>query len=160
MATVIYDRVVSETSELSPEQARAALQEADSRAAQVRRSDLQLAWMLLVLAGAYLGLALLFSAAPHRGNGLPAVVILVILTALPFILLVIGLRIRAYTRSALKMLGMTLIGFNVWNAVIAAVSIGSRFWASTQPSYNLDISVAIAVIPLLVGAAIIWRRAP
>jgi hypothetical protein len=83
----------------------------------------------------------------------------IILASVAAVVVLIGLRIRAYTRTGLRIFVITAVIFNVWNAATAAVSIGTRFWATSQPSYHFAISALIATIPLLVGAAIIWRRA-
>lgn len=49
--------------------------------------------------------------------------------------------------------------FNLWNASVTGVSIGTRWWASTQPSYHFGVSEMVGVIPLLVAAWLIGRRA-
>lgn len=150
---------VADSPGLTPEQAQAAIQEAGTRAAEVRRSDLQLSWVLQALAGGYLGIAVVGSAAPDRTGAFVAVMFVIILASVAAVAVLIGLRIRAYTRTGLQIFAITAIGFNVWNAVIAGVSIGTRFWATSQPSYHFAISALVAIIPLLTGAAIIWRRA-
>src|ERR1700737_4082574 len=42
--------------------------------------------------------------------------------------------------------------FQVWLGIVAGVSIGTRYWASTEPSYHFGVTIAIGVIPLLVLA--------
>lgn len=150
---------VGDSPGLTPEQAKAAIQEAGTRAGEVRRSDLQLSWILQALAGAYLGIAIVGSAAPDRTGAFVGVTFVIILASVAAVAVLIGLRIRAYTRTGLKIFAITAIGFNVWNAATAAVSIGTRFWATSQPSYHFAISALIAIVPLLAGAAIISRRA-
>ena len=128
------------------------------RAAQVRRSDRQLWRMLLLVAGAYLGVGAVMSLTPrHQATFAPAVVVLTLLAALGAGV-VIGLRIRAYSRAAIIWFFSTIIAFNLWNAVVTAASIATRFWASGEPSYHFGISVTIAVIPLLAGAWLLARR--
>jgi hypothetical protein len=159
LESTIHNDGVADSPDLTPEQARAAIQEVGTRAAEVRRSDLQLSWILQALAGAYLGIAAVGSAAPDRRGGFLAVMFVIILASVAAVVVLIGLRIRAYTRIGLRIFVITAVIFNVWNAATAAVSIGTRFWATSQPSYHFAISALIATIPLLVGAAIIWRRA-
>jgi fatty-acid desaturase len=150
---------VADSPGLTPEQAQAAIQEAGTRAAQVRRSDLQLSWILQALAGGYLGVAAVASAAPDRTAAFVAVMFVIIMASVAAAAVLIGLRIRAYTRTGLQIFVITAVVFNVWNAATAAVSIGTRFWATSHPSYHFAISALIAIVPLLAGAAIIWRRA-
>ena len=144
---------------LTPEQAKAAIREAGTRTAEVRRSDLQLSWILLAIAGGYMGIAVVGSAAPDRTSALLAVMFVIIIASVATAAVLIGLRIRAYTRTGLQVFAISAIAFNVWNGATAVVSIGTRFWATSQPSYHFAISALIGIIPLLAGAAIIWRRA-
>lgn len=128
------------------------------RAAQVRRSDRQLWWMLLVIAAAYLGVGAVMSVTPrHQATFAPAVVVVTLLAALGAAV-VIGLRIRAYSRAGIIGYFSTIIAFNLWNAVVTSASIATRFWGSGEPSYHFGISVTIAVIPLLAGAWLLARR--
>jgi hypothetical protein len=152
-----YDQVVAQ--QMRPDEARAALDEADMRAAQVRRNDRQLSWMLLVVAGVYLGAGAVISLSPHheRTYGGPAV--LLMLAAAIGAAVVIGLRIRAYTRGGIVWYFSAIIAFNLWNSAVAGTSILTRFWAAGQPSYHFGISVTVAVIPLLIGAIALARRA-
>jgi hypothetical protein len=154
-----YDCAVAESPHLTAEQARAALDEAGARAAQVRRSDLQLSWILLAIAAAYVGVGVVLSVSPHHGSTVAGVAVLAMLAAAIGGSVVIWLRIRAYSRGGLIWYFATMIAFNLWNAAAASVSIGTRFWASSQPSYHFGITVAVAIIPLLVGAIALARRA-
>jgi hypothetical protein len=153
-----YDCAVAEPN-LTAEQARAALDEVGDRASQVRRSDLQLCWMLLVIAGAYVGVGAVMSVSGRHGSALAAVALLAMLAAAIASGVVIGLRIRAYSRAGIIWYFATTIAFNLWNAAVVSVSIATRFWSSSQPGYHFGITVAFAVIPLLVGAVALVRRA-
>lgn len=150
---------MADSPDLTSEEAQAAIQEAGRRAAQVRRSDLQLSWILQALAGAYLVIAIVGSAAPNREGAFVALIFVIILVSVAAAAVLIALRIRAYTRTGLQIFVVTGIGFNLWNGATAAVSVGTRFWATSQPSYHFAISALIGIIPLLAGAAIIRRRA-
>ena len=149
---------MAESPHLTAEQARAALDEAGDRAAQVRRSDLQLCWILLAIAGAYAGVGVVMSVSPHHGSTLAGVAVLVMLAVAIGGCVVIGLRIRAYSRGGIKWFFASIIAFNLWNGAAASVSVGTRFWASSQPSYHFGITVAVALIPLLAGAFVLIRR--
>src|SRR5215472_11997752 len=115
------------------EGARAALEEAAWRAAQVRRSDLQLVWVLLLVAAVYLIAGAVISLGPRNSSpdaiGLVGVVFLAMVA-----MVVIGVRIRAYSRTGIRSFFATIITFSLWNAAVEGTSIGTRFWALGQPT--------------------------
>lgn len=152
-------RFVSEPAP-TPDEARAALSEATSQGARVRRADRQLGWILLGIAAIYLAVAGVMSVLPdpRRAGPIvgPAILFIVIVGSVGFIF--VGLRIRAYSRAGISLYFGGITVFNLWNAIVVGVSIGTRWWASTQPSYHFGLSAAIAVAPLLVAALLIWRR--
>jgi hypothetical protein len=154
-----YDGAVAESSQVTAERARAALEEAALRAAQVRRKDRHLSWMLLVVAGLYLGAGAVISLSPHHARTYGGPAVLLMLAAAIGAAVVIGLRIRAYTRAGIVWYFSAIIAFNLWNSAVAGTSILTRFWAAGQPSYHFGISVTVAVIPLLIGAIALARRA-
>jgi hypothetical protein len=158
MESVIYDDGVAESPQLTAEQARAALDEADARSAQVRLHDRHLSWMLFVVAAAYLAAGAAISVSPHHGTTYAGVAVVTMLAAAIVAAVLIGLHIRAYSRPGIVSYFLTIIVFNLWNALIAGASIATRFWAMGQPSYHFGISVVVAVIPLVIGAWVIWRR--
>jgi hypothetical protein len=136
------------------------MSEVTSHAARVHRADHQLGWMLLGVAVIYLAVGALISTLPdlRRGGPVvgPAIVAIVIVGAVGFIF--VGLRIRAYSRAGIFFYFGGITVFNLWNATVVGVSIGTRWWAPGQPSYHFGLSAVIAVIPLLVTAWLIWRR--
>lgn len=149
---------MSDTSPLSVDQARAALEEASRRAGQVRRSDRQLSWMLLVVAGVYLGAGLVVSVSPHDGRSVAGPAVLLILALAVGAAVAIGLRIRAFSRDGIRWYFATMIAFNLWNAAIIGASVITRFWASGQPGYHFLVSAAVASLPLVAGAWLLGRR--
>lgn len=144
----------------TPQEARAALSEATSQTVRVRRADHQLGWILLGIATTYLAVGAVMSTLPDLRRGGPVVgfAILAILIVGLAGLIYVGLRIRAYSRTAILMYGGGVIAFNLWNGAVSGLSVATRWWAPAQPSYHLGLSVAVAVIPLLVAAWLIWRR--
>ena len=140
------------------EEAMAALAEAGMREAQVRQADSHLRWMLLALLAVYSGVAVLMSLSPHKGTTLTAVGLLVLLAAALAFIVVVAVRIRAYSRRGIRLYFATVIAFNIWNAFVSSVSIGTRFWALGQPSYHFGISAAVGVIPLLIGVWLLSRK--
>jgi hypothetical protein len=154
-----YDCAVAESSHVTAEQAQAAIDEAGVRAAQVRRTDRRLSWMLLVVSGLYLGAGAVISLAPTHGRTYGGPVVLLMIGAAIGAAVVIGLRIRAYTRVGIIWYFATIIAFNLWNSAVAGASILTRFWAAGQPSYHFGISALIGVVPLVIGAIVLARRA-
>jgi hypothetical protein len=138
----------------TPDQAAGALAEAKLRESQVRRADGQLAWILAVLAIAAIGIGILMSLAPHLVG--PAVAALY-LGAIA-VVVVVFLRIRAYSRAGLTRFTLAASTFTIWNALIAGVSVATRWWSGSQPSYHFGVSEAIAVVPLLVGIWVLSHR--
>jgi hypothetical protein len=152
-------KVVSEP-DPTPQEARSALAEATSQGALVRRADHQLGWMLLGIATIYLAIGAVVSTLPDPRRGGPvvgfAILAIVLVGFVGFVY--VGLRIRAYSRTAIFLYFGGVIAFNLWNSIVAGVSILTRWWASGEPSYHFGISAAIGVIPLLIAAWLIWRR--
>jgi hypothetical protein len=144
----------------TPLEAQAALVEANSQAARVRRADHQLGWMLLGIAAVYLAAAGVISTLPdlRRGGPVAGLAIVAILIVGSVVFIVVGLRIRAYSRTGILLYFGGVTVFNVWNAIVAGVSIGTRWWARTQPSYHFGLSELVGAIPLLVAAWLIGRR--
>ena len=144
----------------TPQEARSALSEATSQAARVHRADRQLAWLLLGISGVYLAAGGVIStvADPRRGGPAAGLALLAIVIVFAIAFIVIGLRIRAYSRAAIYLYFGGVTVFNLWNAAVTGVSIGTRWWASTQPSYHLGLSELVGVIPLFIAAWLIWRR--
>jgi hypothetical protein len=126
----------------------------------VRQADHQLGWIVLGIAAVYLaGAAVVSTAAdPRRGGPVAGIALLAIVVAGVAGVVYVGVRIRAYSRTGSFLYFGGIAAFNVWNGVVAGVSIGTRYWASTQPSYHFGVSVAVATIPLLVVGWLILRR--
>ena len=144
----------------TPHEAQAALAEANSQAVRVRHADHQLGWIVLGIAAMYLAVGALMSTLPDPRRAGPVVgpAILAIMIVGLVGLVFVGLRIRAYSRTAILMYFGGIAAFNLWNAIVFGVSIATRWFALTQPSYHFGISVVVAVIPLLVVAWLILRR--
>jgi hypothetical protein len=149
---------MSESFRVTVDQARAALMEVSARAGQVHRSDRRLAWMLLVAAGVYFVAGIAVSLSPHEGRSVAGPAVVGILAVAVGASIAIGIRIKAYSRAAITWFFATMIGFSLWNALIVGTSVATRFWAPGQPGYHFGISVAVATLPLLAGAAQIGRR--
>jgi hypothetical protein len=116
--------------------------------------------MLLGIAAIYLAVGGVISTLPdpRRGGPLVGLAIVAILIGGSVGFVFIGLRIRAFSRAGILLYFGGITVFNLWNAIVVGLSIGTRWWASTQPSYHFGLSVAIGVIPLLAAAWLIWRR--
>src|ERR1700687_797702 len=142
----------------NPHEARAALAEATSRAMSVHLADRQFQWMALCLAACWLAFGVVVRLVPDRKSPLVLVAVLVAATVGPGALVWLGLRIRAYSRARMLLFFGGFVVFQVWLGIVAGVSIGTRYWASTEPSYHFGVTIAIGVIPLLVLAWLLGRR--
>ena len=140
------------------QEARAALAEANSQAALVRRADREFRWILLVIAALYLALAGIVSVAGRRGGPFAALAILVVVVASLVGIIWLGLRLRAYSTTGVAWYVAAIAAFSVWNGIVVGGSVASGFWSTTQPTYHLGISVMICVIPLIGAAYLIGRR--
>ena len=155
-ATVL---LVSESAP-TPHEAQAALAEANSQAVRVRHADHQLGWIVLGIAAMYLAVGALMSTLqdPRRGGPVIGSAILAIMVVGLVGLVIVFLRIRAYSRTGILLYFGGIGAFGLWNGIVVGVSITTRWWALTQPSYHFGVSVVVAVIPLLVAGWLILRR--
>jgi hypothetical protein len=152
-------QVVSDSAP-TPLEAQAALAEANSHAVRVHRTDHQLGWIVLGIAAIYLAVGALMSTLPDPRRAGPVVgpAILAVMVVGLVGLVLVFLRVRAYSRTGILLYFGGVAVFNVWNAIVVGVSIGTRWWAASQPTYHFGISAAVGTIPLLVVAWLIWRR--
>jgi hypothetical protein len=116
--------------------------------------------MLLGIVTVYLAAAAVISTLPslHRGGPVAGLAILVIVIVGVAGMIFVGLRIRAYSRTGILLYFGGVAVFNIWNAIVNGVSIYTRWWAVTQPSYHFGISELVGSIPLLIAAWLILRR--
>ena len=143
---------------LSTEEARAALTDARSQAAAVHRADSQLRWLLIVVAATYVLLAAVMSSFPLRGSGLGDVVVLAFGLVGVSAVVVVGLRIRAYSSAGIYWYFGGMVAFTVWNAMVTWFSIASGFWTPTHPNSDLLVSAVVGVIPLVAVTWLMGRR--
>ena len=141
----------------TPEEARSALAEAESRAAGVRRSDSQLRFILLAVAAMYVAIGVIVGRYPHGGHFAgPAV--LTIFAAAVAATAVLGWRIRAYSKPGMLRFTLYLSAFTIWNSVVVAVSLAGGWIAPHQPGWHFTITAAVASISLVVAAWLLARR--
>jgi hypothetical protein len=150
-------RVVNESAP-TPREAQAAINEAMSQAATLGRSDDPLRRIVIGIAACYLVAGVVVSLSPSRNSPVlwPAVLLIVIGFCVGVTM--VGLRIRALSRRGQALYIWGVMAFNAWMGIVAGVSIGTRWWASTQPSYHFGISIAVAVTPLIFLAWLLGRR--
>jgi uncharacterized membrane protein len=142
----------------SAEEAQAAIALANSQAARVRRSDRQFRWILLAIAVMYLAVGAVMSVSPHHGSNPAGLAVVLVMGVVVAAIVVVALRIRAYSRVGILWFTLTASAFTVWNATVTSASLLTHFWAAGQPSYHFGLSVLVGVIPLVVGAWLIGRR--
>ena len=143
----------------TPREAQAALVEADTQAARVRREDHEFRWLLLVVAAVYvLGAGVVSLSPARRGGPMAGLALLVIVAAGIIGLILLGVRIRAYSRRGVLWFVLAIAAFIVWNSIVTGVSIVTGWWAPSQPSFHFGVSELVGVIPLLAAAWLIGRR--
>ena len=138
--------------------ARAALDEANSRAATVRRADSQLRLILWILATLYLATGALLSGNPRQGSVLIRDALIVIFLAGLAGTVYVMWRIRAWSRMGIVWLLGSVAVFLLWNGAVIWVSIATGWWGPHQPGIHFGGSVVVAVIPLLVAGWLVGRR--
>jgi hypothetical protein len=142
----------------TPEDARASLQEAGSRAATMRRADSQFRPILFVITAMYLVIAALVSANPRGGNALVGVaLIFTFLTGFVAAVYLIQ-RMRAWSRAGILWFVGSVAAFVLWNTGVIWVSFATGWWARNSPGIHFGGSVLVAVIPLVVAAWLLGRR--
>ena len=116
--------------------------------------------MLLGVVAVYLAAGGVISTLPSLGRGGPVagLAILAIVIVGVVGLIFVGVRIRAYSRTGILLFFGGVIAFNIWNAIVTAVSIRTGWWALTQPSYHFGLSELVGAVPLLITAWLIGRR--
>ena len=138
----------------TPKEAAGALAEANLRETQVRKADAQLGRILGVLAAAVVGIGFLMSVAPHLVGPAVAAIYLGAIS----VVMVVFLRIRAYSRTGLRIFSLTASTFTIWNALCAGVSVATRWWSSSQPSYHFGVTEAVTAVPLVIGIWLLSRK--
>jgi hypothetical protein len=143
--------------DVTPLEARAALVDANERAAQVRGTDTQFRLILLILAGIDLVAALLMGLFPHGGSIFAGITLLAVFAGGLLAGLILLLRARAYSRRGILFFTWSCAAFTWWNAAVVGVSVASGWWAPHQPATHFSASAVIAAIPLLVAAWLVGR---
>jgi hypothetical protein len=134
------------------------LDEANSRAATVRRADSQLRLILWILATLYLATGALLSGNPRQGSVLIGDALIVIFLAGLAGTVYVMWRIRAWSRMGIVWLLGSVAVFLLWNGAVIWVSIATGWWGPHQPGIHFGGSVVVAVIPLLVAGWLVGRR--
>ncbi len=142
----------------TPLEARAALAEADSQAARVRRADHQFRWILLILVATYLVAAGIVSATSRPGPSYGWLVLLVLVTGGVVGIGLLVWWIRAYSRTGVLWFTVAAAAFTWWNAIVCGISVLTGWWGPHQPNYHFGVSALVGVIPLIVAAWLIGRR--
>jgi hypothetical protein len=139
----------------TPQQARAALAEAATRSAQVRKADKPLLLIPLVIAATYLAIGAVF-ALPWAHSGL---IVLLILGAGIAGAIGLGARIRAHSRIGRRRFRMAVGVFSLWNGAVAGASAMLGWWAPGSPPWHFTVSTGVAVLPLLAATVLArWSR--
>ncbi|HEY8814743.1 MAG TPA: hypothetical protein VIP57_06520 [Candidatus Dormibacteraeota bacterium] len=143
-------------SELEPTQldARAAVAEADAQAAKVRRADRRLGWVLSAFAVVWVTEVSVGSLWHSPSSLIASLGIVAVGCAL---IIWLGVGIRAYSRTGIGWMAAAVVAFFVahYAATVGAFVFG---WWGPQHPLQPAINAAVSVIPLFVGAVVLWRR--
>jgi hypothetical protein len=142
----------------SPDDARASLREADSRASTVRRADSQFRPILLLITAMYLVIAALVSANPRGGNVLLGDGVIATFLVGTIGGLYLTWRMRAWSRTGIGWFVGSVVAFLVWNGAVIWVSVATGWWGVHSPGIHFGGSAVVAVIPLVVAAWLLGRR--
>jgi hypothetical protein len=148
---------VASVNDITPERARAALAEVDSRAASVDRSGSQYRFILLAIAAANVGLGVVVGFNPRGGSPFADVALLLLFGGAITVAVAVFWRVRAYSKAGRLRFAISCMAFTFWNAAVVGVSTASGWWGPQQPGSHFAASAAVASIPLLVAA---WLLAP
>jgi hypothetical protein len=143
--------------DITPEEARAALADADTQATGLRRTDKQFRAILLWIGAMYLAIAVLVGLFPRGGVPLVGAAVLTIFVGGVGGTFLLLWRIRAYSRRGIQWFTWSAFGFTLWNAAIAGASTATGWWGRNQPGFHFSISAAVAVLPLLIAAWLVGR---
>jgi hypothetical protein len=142
----------------TPESARVSLDEAKSRAAEVRHSERGWRPALLVVAAMYLAVGALLSGNPRQGSVWISSGLAVIFLGGSAGAIYLAWRVRAWSRAGILWLLGSVAAFLAWNGAVIWVSVATGWWGPHQPGIHFGGSVVVAVIPLFVAAWLIGRR--
>jgi hypothetical protein len=143
----------------TPEEARSALAEANSRAAEVRRSDTDARLLLLATAAMYLSLGIPAAFLVRGGSELPLLVMLAVTGAWIAVLVVLAGRIRAYSRPIGRRYALYVWLFGAWNVAVFLVCIFGGWFSPLSPAWHFTAALGvISLPPLLAGLLLPARR--
>jgi hypothetical protein len=136
----------------TPEEARAALAEAEDRAAEVRRSDADTRLVLLAIAAMYLSEGIPPAFLVRGGSELPLLVMLAISGTWIAVLVVLVGRIRAYSRPTGRRYALYGWLFGGWNVAVIMVCIFGGWFSPLSPAWHFTAALSvISLPPLLAG---------
>ena len=142
----------------TPQDARALLDEAKGRASAVRQSERQLRWTLLLIAAMCVVTGVLLSFNPRQGNRLIGTALMVTFLVALAGAIYLGWRVKAWGRSAILWFAAAIAAFLVWEAIVIWLSIATGWWGPNAPGIHFGGTVAVALIPLLIGTWLFGRR--
>lgn len=86
------------------------------------------------------------------------IALLVFLIGFIVVFVMLGMRMRAYSRAGLLSFLVAVAVFWLWDSIVNGVSLIGGWWSPLEPSYHIVLSETVGVIPLLVGAWLMGRR--
>jgi hypothetical protein len=139
----------------TPEEARAALAEVDSRAADVRRFDADARLLLLAIAAMYLSLGIPAAFLVRGGSDLPLLVMLVIAGVWTAVLVVLVGRIRAYSRPVGRRYALYGWLFGAWNVAVLLVCVFGGWFGPLSPAWHFTAAAGVISLPPLVAGLLL-----
>src|SRR5215472_5029764 len=143
----------------SPEEARAALDQAERHADQVRLEDQRLRLVLVVIAIAYVTAGFLVALPRILQPDFNPGYSLVGVVGGALVACVVLLRsMRAASRRGMVRYSWSIAAFAIWNAGVMVVSIVTGWWGPGMPGLHFTASTVVAALPLVVAAALMGSR--
>jgi hypothetical protein len=143
----------------SPEEARAALDQAERHADRLRLEDQRLRLVLVVIAVVYVALGFLLALPRVQQPAINPGITLVGLIGGGSVACVILLRgLRAASRRGMVRYFQAITAFVIWNVAVMAVSTATGWWGTGVPGLHFTASMVVAAVPLVVAAVLMGSR--
>jgi CDP-diglyceride synthetase len=143
----------------SPDEARAALDEAARHAERLRTEDQRLRLVLVVIAVAYVTAGFLLGIPRlERPAVNPGLTLLGVIGGCIVVCVVLLRGMRAASKRGTTRYFSSIAAFGVWNVTVLTVSIASGWWRSGAPGYHFTVTTVVASVPLVVAAALMGSR--
>lgn len=142
----------------SPDEARAALDQAERHAGQLRLEDQRLRLVLVIIAVVYVAAGFLVALRLQEPAFNPALSLLGVVGGGLVACVVLLRRMRAASRRGMVRYFWAIAGFAIWNGTVMAVSIVTGWWGPGMSGLHFTASTIVAALPLVAAAALMGSR--